>query len=126
MCRWLAGMALIVAVALVCVDPGQANSKDGPRRWKRAVKGNSEVVYKIVFKAEPSSPARKFAEFAILGDGSTDVDIFVEDASGKRVTSDEGYTDMGMVRWIPAKTQEYTIRVKNLGNEDNVVQMGHN
>jgi hypothetical protein len=126
MWRWLTGAALITAVALMCADAGRANSKDGPRRWKRTIKGNNEVVYKIVFKAELTSPQRKFAEFAILGDGSTDVDIFVEDATGKRITSDEGYSDMGMVRWIPTKTQEYTIRVKNLGNEDNVVQMGHN
>src|SRR5947209_7100692 len=118
MWKWLAAVACVLTVVVLCADPGQANSKDGPRRWKRTVKGNSEVVYKIVFKAE-SSPARKFAEFTIIGDGSTDVDIFVEDASGKRVTADEGYSDMGMVRWAPAKTQEYTIRVKNLGGEDN-------
>jgi hypothetical protein len=125
MWKWLACAAFVVAVALLSAGAGEANSKDGPRRWKRTVKGNSEVVYKVIFKAEPS-PARKFAEFLILGDGSTDVDIFVEDAAGKRVTSDEGYSDMGLVRWIPTKTQEYTIRVKNLGGEDNVVQMGHN
>src|SRR5258707_15116096 len=111
MYKWLAGVALLVAVVLAGSDATQANSKDGPRRWKRTVKGNSEVVYKIVFKAEPTSLTRKYAEFIILGDGSTDVDIFVEDAAGKRVTSDEGYSDMGLVRWIPAKTQEYTIRV---------------
>ena len=125
MWKWLVGIALIAAVALVGTDATQANSKDGPRRWKRTIKGNSEVVYKIVFKAE-TSDARKRAEFIILGDGSTDVDVFVEDASGKQITSDIGYSDMGLVRWIPPKTQEYTIRVKNLGNEDNVVQMGHN
>jgi hypothetical protein len=125
MWKWLAAVACVLAVALLCADPGRSNSKDGPRRWKRVVKGNSEVVYKIVFKAE-DSPARKHAEFTIIGDGSTDVDIFVEDASGKRITSDEGYSDLGMVRWVPAKTQEYTIRVKNLGGEDNIVLMGHN
>jgi len=122
--RWAAVISLLAAM-LAWTDMGQANSKDGPRRWKRTIKGNSEVIYKIVFKAEKEEP-RKHAEFAIIGDGSTDVDVFVFDAAGKRITSDEGYSDLGLVRWIPTKTQEYTIRVKNLGSEDNVVLMGHN
>jgi hypothetical protein len=122
--KWVAGVALLAAI-LTWVDSGLANSKDGPRRWKRTLKGNTEVVYKIIFKVEKEEP-RKFAEFAIIGDGSTDVDVFVFDAAGKQVTSDTGYSDLGIVRWVPAKTQEYTIRVKNLGSEDNVVTMGHN
>jgi hypothetical protein len=112
-------------IVLASAGVGQANSKDGPRRWKRTIKGNTEVVYKIVFKAEKEEP-RKSAEFTIIGDGSTDVDIFVFDAAGKQVTSDIGYTDLGMCRWVPPSTQEYTIRIKNLGSADNTVLMGHN
>ena len=115
----------VVAAVLLGVQSGQANSKDGPRRWTRTIKKNSEVVYKIVFLAEKQQ-ARRNAEFSVIGDGSTDVDIFVYDASGKEVTSDTGYSDLAMVRWVPTVTQEYTIKVKNLGNEDNTCVMGHN
>ena len=37
MAKWLTGAALLVAFAFLWVDAGQANSKDGPRRWKRTI-----------------------------------------------------------------------------------------
>ena len=66
------------------------------------------------------------AEFAVIGDGGTDVDIFVFDADGKEVAKDDNFTDLALVRWVPTKTQEYTIKVRNLGNADNTCTMGHN
>jgi hypothetical protein len=104
---------------------GWADSKDGARRWTRTVKKQSEVVYKIVFVAD-KNPTRQKAEFAVIGDGGTDVDILVYDADGKEVTKDENFTDLALVRWVPTKTQEYTIKVRNLGNADNTCTMGHN
>ena len=62
----------------------------------------------------------------MIGDGNTDVDIEVYDAAGRLVTKDDGFSDLGLVRWRPASTQEFTIRVKNLGSEDNTCVMGHN
>ena len=72
------------------------------------------------------SPNKQNAEFAVIGDGSTDVDILVFDAEGKEVASDTFFTDLALVRWQPTKTQEYTIKVRNLGNVDNTCTMGHN
>ncbi len=123
--RALAGVIVAGLFLLLVGQSGQANSKDGPRRWTRTIKKNSEVIYKIVFLAEKQQ-ARRLAEFCVIGDGSTDVDVFVYDASGKQVVSDTGYSDLGMVRWAPNVTQEYTIKVKNLGNEDNTCVIGHN
>jgi hypothetical protein len=120
-----AALAFAVTALLFANGSGLANSKDGPRRWTRTIKKKSEVVYKIVFVAD-KDPLRRAAEFAVIGDGSTDVDIFVYDPAGKQITSDENLTDLALVRWIPEKTQEYTIKVKNLGNEDNTCTMGHN
>ena len=122
--KW--GMIVLgFAAALVIARQGQAESKDGPRRWTKTVKKSSEIVYKIVYLAE-KNPTRQFAEFAIIGDGGTDVDIEVYDASGKLVAKDDRFTDLALVRWVPTMTQEYTIKVKNLGSEDNVCTMGHN
>ena len=112
------------ATALLVAAQGQADSKDGPRRWTKTIKKSSEIVYKIVYLAEKQT--RQFAEFAVIGDGSTDVDIEVYDAAGKLVAKDDHFTDLALVRWVPTKTQEYTIKVKNLGSEDNVCTMGHN
>lgn len=119
-------VALLVLTALLLASAGgYANSKDGPRRWTRTVKKNSEVVYKVVFVAD-ASQERKFAEFAVIGDGGTDIDLEVFDQAGKLVAKDVFFSDLALVRWVPAATQEFTIKVKNLGSEDNVCIMGHN
>jgi hypothetical protein len=118
-------LMLGVAMALACASWGQADSKDGARRWTKTLKKSSEVIYKIVYLAE-KSPTRQFAEFAVIGDGGTDVDIEVYDAAGKLVAKDDKFTDLALVRWVPTMTQEYTIKVKNLGSEDNTCTMGHN
>jgi molecular chaperone DnaK (HSP70) len=118
-------LAVITGGLLLQGSAGLADSNDGARRWTRTVKKQSEVVYKIVFNAE-KNPNKQNAEFAVIGDGSTDVDIYVFDAEGKEVAKDTFFTDLALVRWIPAKTQEYTIKVRNLGNADNTCTMGHN
>src|SRR4051812_13791808 len=117
-------LALLSVVVLV-PGIGWAGSKDGPRRWTKVIPKNADLVYKIVFVAS-SDQAKMAAEFAIIGDGNTDVDIEVCDAAGKLVAKDDGFSDLGLARWRPSVTQEYTIRVKNLGSEDNTCVMGHN
>jgi hypothetical protein len=116
---------VIVAAGLTFESTSRADSKDGPRSWTRTVKQQTEVIYKITFLAD-KTPGKQFAEFAVIGDGSTDVDILVYDAEGKQVAADTNYTDLALVRWTPNKTQEYTIKVRNLGKADNKCTMGHN
>ena len=117
---------LMVLAALSLLSPvTEAGSKDGQRRWTKTIKKGSELIYKVVFLAE-NAKARQTAEFAVIGDGSTDVDIEVRDSFGKIVAQDSFYTDLALCRWVPTMTQEYTIHVKNLGGEDNVCTMGHN
>jgi hypothetical protein len=116
---------IVLCWGLLMHSPGQAGSKDGPRRWTKTVRKQSEVIYKIVFVAGKAKDNRD-AEFCVIGDGGTDVDIEVYDEKGKLVVQDVGLTDLAFVRWQPDKTQEYTIKVKNLGNEDNTCHMGHN
>jgi hypothetical protein len=123
--RMMGTVFMGVAAAFALASSGQADSKDGPRRWTKTVKKSSEIVYKIVYLAE-KNPTRQYAEFAVIGDGGTDVDIEVYDATGKLVAKDDKFTDLALVRWVPTMTQEYTIKVKNLGSDDNVCTMGHN
>lgn len=120
-------LAVIVATASLTLLLGDASAgaKDGPRRWTKVLKKNTEVVYKITFVASPN-PVMRSAEFSVIGDGGTDVDIEVYDASGKLVVKDIELTDLAFVRWVPTQTQVYTVRVKNLGTEDNTCHMGHN
>src|SRR5262249_27659148 len=124
--KYVAAAALAAATVLLLAHAGWADSKEGQRRWTRVVKKQSLVVYKVVFVAEAKAPNKKCAEFAVIGDGSTDIDIYVLDADGKEVASDTSPSDLAHVRWVPDKTQEYTIKVRNLGNQDNTCTMGHN
>ena len=116
---------LLVVLVLLAAGRGFADSKDGPRRWTKTLHKTSEVVYKIVFVADKNQQ-RAFAEFAAIGDGSTDVDLEVYDSRGQLVAKDDKFTDLALVRWVPTATQEYTIKVKNLGSEDNTCLLGHN
>lgn len=97
-----------------------AGAAGGAKRWSAKVDAKAEVVYKITFRMKET------AEFAIIGDGDTDVDVFVYDSANKLVAQDIGLSDLGLVRWTPDKTQEYRIVVRNLGTVFNRVHMGHN
>jgi hypothetical protein len=57
----------------------------------------------------------EFARAAIVGDGGTDLDIFVYDMNGRLVVRGIGPTDVEAVSWVPCYTQQYRIVVRNLG-----------
>lgn len=119
MARLLGSLVTLGLLLLITAD-GLAGAKGGPRRWTRKMDKNGEVFYKIEYVGGQT------AEFAILGDGTTDVDIFVYDETGKQVAVEDGYSDMGMATWKPVKTQVFTVKVKNLQAGENLVVMGHN
>ena len=112
--RRLVVLMLAASCFAVSATPVSAGSKDGPRRWTRKMKKNTEIVYKIVFKAnEP-------AEFAFIGDGRNDLDLYITDSSkravkggfdakGRPTVSGRDYftSDIGLVRWVPTKTQTF-------------------
>ncbi len=104
---------------LLALHDIEAGSGD-PKRWTRKIPKNSDVIYKIKFFANQD------AEFAVIGDGGTDVDILVYDEAGKLVAKDDALTDLALVRWKPGKTQTFTIKVSNLHAEENTCVMGHN
>lgn len=52
----------------------------------------------------------------VVGDGDTDLDLFVYDDNGSLIISDEGSTDVAGVSFVPSFTRRYTVLVKNLGS----------
>lgn len=114
-------------------EDGTAGAVTGPRRWKRKILKGQEVVYKIQFRG--GQPA----EFAFIGDGSTDLDLYITDERGNKVNGgfdDKGRptrdgrdffpTDIAVIRWIPPRTQTYIIRVRPYTAGENEVYFGHN
>ena len=53
------------------------------------------------------------AEVAVIGDGDTDLDVYIYDQAGRLVGSDEDETDRCYVRFFPRTTGIYTIKVVN-------------
>jgi hypothetical protein len=53
------------------------------------------------------------AEVGILGDGDTDLDLYVYDAFGNLVGKDDDETDHCYVRFYPRTSGTYTIKIVN-------------
>lgn len=87
----------------------QRGNINGPSRDYSAVNGNSYIDYTASFVAN------ELAEILVSGDGDTDLDLYVYDSNGNLIEKDTDYSDDCYVRWIPAWTGRYTIRIVNRG-----------
>ena len=53
------------------------------------------------------------AAVVLVGDGDTDLDLYVYDENGKLITYSEGPSDREAVSWTPRWTGKFTIKVVN-------------
>ena len=70
---------------------------------------------------------------SVIGDGDTDLDLFIYDTTGQLVAKDEdppaskgGGSDICRCQWTPRVEQEYTIKILNYGKVYNIAQAGCN
>jgi hypothetical protein len=75
----------------------------------RRVYSNSSYTDYTTFNAQ------ELAEILVIGDGDTDLDLYVYDANGNSIASDTGYTDNCYVSFTPKWTGTFKIVVKNRG-----------
>lgn len=87
----------------------QRGNINGPSRDYSSVNGNSHLDYSASFVAN------ELAEILVSGDGDTDLDLYVYDSNGNLIAKDTDYSDDCYVRWVPAWTGRYTIRIVNRG-----------
>lgn len=87
----------------------QRGNINGPSRDYAAVNGKSYMDYTASFIAN------ELAEILVSGDGDTDLDLYVYDSNGNLIAQDTDYSDDCYVRWVPAWTGRYTIRIVNRG-----------
>jgi hypothetical protein len=59
---------------------------------------------------------QQWVTIGLVGDGGTDLDLYVYDPFGQLVARDEGQTDNGLVRFWAVYTGSYTVRVVNRSN----------
>jgi hypothetical protein len=104
------GLVAAMALSLVTLSIAQAAPPGPPMSGVRICQAFSSQTHYITYVAGQR------AEFAIHGDGDTDLDIFVYDAQGNLVTSCTGTSDIELAVWYPTATQQYRIVVVNLGS----------
>ncbi|WP_461252773.1 hypothetical protein [Treponema sp. R8-4-B8] len=92
----------------------------GPRYQVDRVGAGGTVTYTLAFEAN------KLAEVLVVGDGDTDLDLYIFDQNGNLIVYDEGYSDNCYVRFVPKWTGNFIIVVKNRGRVYNRFQIATN
>lgn len=105
--------ALDIAICLagICLmdNLAYAQRTEGPGQTVERVPALSIDTYFIEFGAMQT------AEVAIVGDGDTDLDLYIFDEKGQLVAKDIGVTDVGYCTWKPRRRGTYRVEVRNLG-----------
>lgn len=101
------------ALLLALIDDVNSNVRGavgGPEYSDTYVKANGTDVYNIRFRGgEP-------AVVTVVGDGDTDLDLYIYDENGNLIDKDIDYTDVCVCSWTPSWTGTFQIKVVNRGN----------
>ena len=106
------GMAGDDGVLLALIDDVSSNVRGavgGPKYAVSTVRANSTDVYNISFRAS------ELAIVTVVGDGDTDLDLYVYDSNGNLIDSDTDYTDNCVCTWTPRWTGNFRIKIVNRG-----------
>ena len=112
---WAKGNAQVLAVIdAELAKPAGATSgtlgaSGGANRHTDQVKAYFTDSYRVRFNGG------EIAKVAVLGDGDTDLDLFIYDENGNLIVKDDDRTDQCYVQWTPRWTGFFTIKIKNLG-----------
>ena len=84
------------------------------------VKAKATDTYTVRFRGGEE------AMVIVSGDGDTDLDLFVYDENNNLIDSDTDNTDDCVCVWVPKRTGNFKIKVKNYGNISNRYVIGVN
>ena len=80
---------------------------------KGIAKRNSNTHHNFLYKGQET------AKLIVIGDGSTDLDLYIFDETGREIAVDNDRSDNCIVRWLPSKDQQFKIEIVNLGARKN-------
>jgi hypothetical protein len=142
--RWAVLLTAAFALSLLAGSALQAGAKDGKIRWSHKKTGECKWYPAIkVPEAQGEKPGLvtlkvtykggQLAEFFVIGDGDTDLDVIVLNSKGKKVAEDidppaekGGGSDLCVCRWRPTEDEEFTIQILNHGKVYNMATAGTN
>lgn len=141
----LIALLLTVTMGLLASSAVQGGAKEGKIRWSHKKTGDCQTlpVIRVPGATAVDSPGvwatkivfrgGQLAEFFVIGDGDTDLDLVVKDSGGNIVAKDidppaakGGGSDLCAVRWRPENDEEFTIIIINNGRLENYAQAGCN
>ena len=71
---------------------------------------NSTVTYTMYCQAGVESSV------LVIGDGDTDLDLYIYDENGNLVDSTTDEWDIGLCEWTPRRSGTFTIKIRNWGD----------
>lgn len=99
-------------VLLALIDDVNSNVRGavgGPKYAYGTVSAGGTDWYTVAFRAG------ELAIVTVIGDGDTDLDLYVYDANGNLIDSDTDYTDNCVCTWTPRWTGNFRIKIVNRG-----------
>ncbi len=86
---------------------------EGAKASYKIVAGNSHIDYWITFLGGT------VAEIAVVGDGDTDLDLFIYDENENLIIKSVSYGDNCYVSWRPRWTGSFKVKIENRGKKEN-------
>ena len=116
--RMARGNELVMAAIADTEGGSMKGSLRGPGTYSDVRVGSlSRLTIQEAFRGS------ELAEVAIVGDGDTDVDLFIYDENGNEICSSTGSDDREYCRWTPRWTGTFTIELRNFGGVYNAVNV---
>jgi hypothetical protein len=106
----IAKMLVVVILLATNMSVTLASPLPGPGYAVRRVNANSTMIFNDTFRGGER------AVVSIVGDGTTDLDLYIYDNNGRLVARAIGLTDRETITFFPSFTSNYRIEVRNLGN----------
>lgn len=106
----LAGDDAVLLALIDDVNRDVRGAVGGPKYANGRVEARDYNVYNIVFRAG------EIANIMVIGDGDTDLDLYVYDINDNLIVKDNDYTDDCVCTWIPSRTGPFRIMIVNRGN----------
>ncbi len=100
-------------VLLALIDDVQSYVRGAVGGSKYAVdrvNAHSTDTYRISFRAQ------ELAIVTVIGDGDTDLDLYIYDENGNLITSDTDYTDDCVCTFTPRWTGVFVVKIVNRGS----------
>ena len=106
----MAGSDGVLLALIDDVDRDVRGASGGPKYANSRVEAHDYDIYDVTFRGG------ELAIVTVIGDGDTDLDLYVYDNKGNLIDRDNDYTDDCVCTWTPRWTGNFRIKIVNRGN----------